>query len=81
MTDIAGVLDADKQLLPDLNLTQVDELIESGVAAGGMILKLETRVSAIKSGVEAAVIMDGRVKDGILLELFTDIGAGTLIHE
>ena len=81
LTDIAGVLNAEKKLLTDLSLEDVDGLITSGVAAGGMIPKLETCVSAIQSGVEAAVIMDGRVKDGILLELFTDIGAGTLIHE
>ena len=81
LTDIAGVLDENRQLLPDLSVPQVQGLIKSGVASGGMIPKLETCVSAIKSGVEAAVIMDGRVKDGILLELFTDIGAGTLIHE
>ena len=80
LTDIAGVLNAEKQLLTDLSLEDVDGLITSGVAAGGMIPKLETCVSAIQAGVEAAVIMDGRVKDGILLELFTDIGAGTLIH-
>ena len=80
LTDIAGVLNADRQLLTDLSLDDVQGLIDSGVAAGGMIPKLETCVSAIRSGVEAAVIMDGRVKDGILLELFTAMGAGTLIH-
>ena len=81
LTDIAGVLDIDKRLLTDLSLKDVARLIKSGVAAGGMIPKLETCMAAIEAGVEAAVIMDGRVKDGILLELFTDIGAGTLIHE
>ncbi len=80
LTDVAGVLDSDKQLLADLSSGEVRELIASGVASGGMIPKLETCLAALESGVEATVIMDGRVEDGILLELFTDIGAGTLIH-
>ena len=81
LTDVAGVLGADKTLLTDLSVAQVRDLITDGVATGGMIPKLETCLAAIHSGVEAAVIMDGRVRDGILLELFTDIGAGTLIHD
>lgn len=81
LTDVAGVLGADKTLLTDLSVAQVRDLITDGVATGGMIPKLETCLAAIDSGVEAAVIMDGRVRDGILLELFTDIGAGTLIHD
>lgn len=80
LTDVAGVLDANKELLPDLSVGEVNSLIETGVAVGGMIPKLETCMRALEAGVEAAVIMDGRVQDGILLELFTDIGAGTLIH-
>ncbi len=80
LTDVAGVLDADKQLLPDLSVGEVKTLIDTKVAVGGMIPKLETCLRALEAGVEAAVIMDGRVQDGILLELFTDIGAGTLIH-
>ncbi len=80
LTDVPGVLDRDSNLLPDLSVEDVLELIATQAATGGMIPKLETCVAAVEAGVEAAVIMDGRVHDGILLELFTDIGAGTLIR-
>ena len=80
MTDVAGVLDGDNQLLSNLTCAQVRALIADGTARGGMIPKLETCLAAVEAGVEAAVIMDGRVADGILLELFTDIGSGTIIQ-
>ena len=81
LTDVAGVLDENKNLLTDLSISDAEALMERGVVTGGMIPKLNTCLSALKSGVEAVVIIDGRVQDAILLELFTDIGAGTLIHD
>ena len=80
LTDVAGVLDVSGVLLSDLSVEKVKTLIETGAAVDGMIPKLETCLRVLEAGVEAAVILDGRVQDGLLLELFTDIGAGTLIH-
>lgn len=80
MTDVEGVLDADKNLLTDLSLRRVEALIADGTANGGMIPKLETAMDAVKAGVEAVVVLDGRRSHGLLVELFTDVGAGTLIH-
>ncbi len=80
MTDVAGVLSKDKNLLTDLSVKDVDRLIEDGTAQGGMIPKLETAMDAVKGGVEAVVILDGRRAHGLLVELFTDEGAGSLIH-
>ena len=81
LTDVAGVLDADKKLIAELTAAQARQLIAEGVINGGMIPKVETCLQAVDSGVEAAVILDGRVPHSILLELFTDTsGAGTLIR-
>ena len=80
MTDIEGVMDKDKNLLTDLSRSDVDGLIADGTAQGGMIPKLETANDAVAGGVEAVVILDGRRPHGLLVELFTDEGAGTLIH-
>jgi acetylglutamate kinase len=79
LTDVAGVLDADDKLIPELTAATARRLIAEGVINGGMIPKIETCVEAVDSGVEAAVIVDGRVPHAILLELFTE-GAGTLIR-
>lgn len=79
LTDVRGVLDANKQLLPTLTDTEVGRLIETGVVTGGMIPKLETCLAAVAGGVEAAVIVDGRVPHAILLELFTEHGFGTQV--
>ena len=79
LTDVAGVLDADKNLIPELTAGMARRLIGEGIINGGMIPKIETCLEAVESGVEAAVIVDGRVPHAILLELFTE-GAGTLIH-
>ncbi len=81
LTDVAGVLDQNGSLLTGLTTPKVGELIESGVIQGGMIPKVETCTKAIKNGVEAAVIVDGRVPHALLLELFTEHGAGTLIGQ
>ncbi len=79
LTDVAGVLDGDKNLIRDLTVGEAEALIEGGVATGGMIPKLETVIGAVKAGVEAAIILDGRKPHAILMELFTSLGAGTLI--
>jgi len=81
LTDVSGVLDADKRLISEITTTSARELIAAGVISGGMIPKVETCLQALDGGVEAAVILDGRVPHAILLELFTDTsGAGTLIR-
>ena len=79
LTDVRGVLDGDKRVLPTLTDNEARRLIATGVATGGMIPKLETCLAAVEGGVEAAVIVDGRVPHAILLELFTEHGFGTQI--
>ncbi|MEP6344052.1 MAG: acetylglutamate kinase [Maricaulaceae bacterium] len=79
LTDIEGVMDKEKNLLTNLSIAEAQGLIDNGTAQGGMIPKLGTSISAIESGVEAVVILDGRRAHGLLVELFTDQGAGTLI--
>jgi len=79
LTDVEGVLDADGNLLTSLTPDEVKELIKIGTAKGGMIPKLGTALEARAAGVEAVVIIDGRRSHGLLVELFTDQGAGTLI--
>ncbi|MBV8735796.1 MAG: acetylglutamate kinase [Alphaproteobacteria bacterium] len=81
LTDVAGVLDADKRLLSEISANAARRMIGEGIIYGGMIPKVETCLDAVDGGVEAAVILDGRVPHAILLELFTDTsGAGTLIR-
>jgi acetylglutamate kinase len=80
LTDVPGVLDADQRLIPDLTAGDARRLIADGTISGGMIPKVETCLAAVEGGVEAAVIVDGRVPHAILLELFTEGGAGTLIR-
>ena len=80
LTDIPGVLDAEGHLLTDLSRVDVRGLIADGTASGGMIPKLETALAAVEGGVRAVVILDGRRAHGMLVELFTDSGAGTLIR-
>jgi acetylglutamate kinase len=79
LTDVPGVLDGDKQLIPELSAADARRLIAAGTISGGMIPKVETCLQAVDGGVEAAVIVDGRVPHAILLELFSE-GAGTLIR-
>ncbi len=79
LTDVAGVKGADGQVVTDLSRAEALEMIASGVIAGGMIPKTRTALDAIEQGVGAAVILDGRAAHAVLLELFTDHGAGTLI--
>jgi acetylglutamate kinase len=80
LTDVAGVLDKDKNLLTDLRPADIAALRADGTISGGMIPKLETCVHAVEAGCEAAVVLDGRVPHAMLLEVFTSRGAGTLIR-
>ena len=81
LTDVAGVLDKNGALLTDLDPTAITALLADGTISGGMIPKIETCVAAVAAGVDAAVILDGRVSHAMLIEMFTDQGAGTLIHQ
>ncbi len=80
LTDVAGVKNADGELLTALNVAQIRDLTKSGVIAGGMIPKTETAIAALEGGVRAAVILDGRAPNACLLEIYTDHGAGSLIR-
>jgi acetylglutamate kinase len=80
LTDVAGVLDGDGNLLTDLDPGRIAALQARGVVTGGMIPKLETCIAAVEAGVDAAVILDGRVPHAMLVEVFTRSGAGTLVH-
>ena len=80
LTDVTGVLDKKGALIERLSTRQAATLIRNGTAQGGMIPKLQTAIDAVKNGVTATAILDGRVPHAILLELFTELGAGTLVH-
>ena len=79
LTDVAGVLGADGELIRQMSVGEARAAIASGVASGGMIPKLETAIAAVEAGVEAVVILDGRRAHAMLVELFTEHGSGTLI--
>ena len=81
LTDVSGVQDFEGDVVTELTSKQVKKLTKENIIAGGMIPKTETALSAIKGGVRAVVILDGRVQNAVILELFTDHGAGTLIRE
>lgn len=80
LTNTAGVLDRDGELLTGLSPARVEALIEDGTIHGGMLPKIRCALDAVASGVRAAHIIDGRVEHACLLELFTDAGVGTLIN-
>jgi acetylglutamate kinase len=80
LTDVPGVLDKSKCLIKDLSVDDARRLIADGTISGGMIPKVETCIYALEAGVEGVVILDGKVEHAVLLELLTDLGAGTLIH-
>ena len=80
LTDVSGVLDGDGSLLTDLDPAKILALRANGTITGGMIPKLETCITAVEAGVDAAVILDGRVPHAMLVEIFTKSGAGTLVH-
>ncbi|HPI62542.1 MAG TPA: acetylglutamate kinase [Alphaproteobacteria bacterium] len=79
LTDVPGVLSKNGSLIENLSVDEVRELIQDGTIHGGMIPKLETCIQAIEQGIEAAVVLDGRVPHALLLEIFTPRGLGTLI--
>lgn len=81
LTDVAGVLDSNKQLISELKLADVPSLVADGTISGGMIPKVESCVKVVKGGVEGVIILDGRVPHCVLLELFTPHGVGTRISE
>jgi acetylglutamate kinase len=80
LTDVPGVLDKQKKLLTDLTPAEIRRLRNDGTISGGMIPKLETCIDAVEGGVDAAVILDGRVPHAMLIEIFTKQGAGTLVR-
>ena len=79
LTDVAGVLDKEGELITELTVSQAESLIRDGTVSGGMIPKVETCINAVLGGAEAAVIMDGRAPHALLVELFTEHGMGTFI--
>ena len=80
LTDVAGVFDKSKKLIKELTAEDARRLIADGTISGGMIPKVETCIDALERGVEAVVILDGKVPHAVLLELFTELGAGTLFR-
>ena len=80
LTDVAGVLDKAGELMTDLDPARIAGLKANGTISGGMIPKLDTCVAAVEAGVDAAVVLDGRVPHALLLEIFTRSGVGTLVR-
>lgn len=80
LTDVPGVLDRNGDLMTELNHADIDALVADGTITGGMMPKVETCLKAVDAGVAGAVIIDGRVSRAMLLEVFTERGAGTLIR-
>ncbi len=80
LTDVEGVLDREGKVISHVKVAEARTLIADGTISGGMIPKLETAIDAVEKGVRAAVILDGRIPHVLLLELFTEHGAGTLIE-
>jgi acetylglutamate kinase len=81
LTDVGGVLDANKKPIADLSRSEAEKLIHNGTISGGMIPKVRTCLDAVAGGVEGAVILDGRLPHAVLLEVFTSKGVGTILHE
>ena len=80
LTDVAGVLDKDKKLIPDLTIEEARAMIRDGTISGGMIPKIEGCIEVVEAGVEGVGIIDGRVPHCVLLELFTEHGVGTIVR-
>ncbi|HEC90665.1 MAG TPA: acetylglutamate kinase, partial [Alphaproteobacteria bacterium] len=80
LTDVAGVLDSEGHLISEITVNEAKAMIKDGAISGGMIPKVETCIKAVEGGVEGAVIIDGRVKHTVLLEIFTEHGAGTIVR-
>ena len=81
MTDVEGVLDKNKKLIPEINSLIAEKMLKDGDISGGMIPKINTCLDAVNNGVTGVVIVDGRKPHSILFELFSDKGAGTLIRK
>ena len=81
LTDVAGVLDGKKQLIPTLTTAAAQQLCADGTATGGMIPKIENAISAVRAGTSTAVIMDGRVEHCSVLHLFGGGGVGTAVSD
>jgi acetylglutamate kinase len=79
LTDVPGVLDKAGALIPQLSISKAKELIKNGTISGGMIPKVEGCFEVVEAGVEGVVIMNGKVPHAVMLELFTEHGAGTLV--
>ncbi|MEL6374969.1 MAG: acetylglutamate kinase [Pseudomonadota bacterium] len=79
LTDVEGVLDTNQELIPELSIDQARALITDGTITGGMIPKIESCIEVVEAGVQAVVIINGKVAHAVLLELFTEHGAGTLL--
>jgi acetylglutamate kinase len=79
LTDVAGLLDKSGELMPEVSTDRARALIADGTIKGGMIPKIQTCIDAVEAGVEASVILDGRLLHVLLLEIFTNAGVGTLI--
>ena len=80
MTDVEGVLDRDKKVIPEINSDTANKMINDGTISGGMIPKMNTCLDAVNNGVTGVVIVDGRRQHSLLFEIFSDQGAGTLIR-
>ena len=81
LTDVSGVFDKNRKLIPELTINEALALIKDKVVVGGMIPKLRTCIDAVEGGAEASVIMDGTIPHSLLLELFTEHGVGTIIRK
>ena len=81
MTNVKGVLDKEKKLIEEISVSEILEMINNGTITEGMIPKINTCLDAVKNGVTAVGIIDGRAKHSILFEIFSDKGAGTLIRK
>ena len=80
LTDVPGVKNKDGDVVTELTSAEVRSMIEDGTISGGMIPKVETALAAVQAGVRAAVIIDGKLPNATLLELFTEHGAGSIIR-
>ncbi len=80
LTNTTGLLDAEGNLITELDVGRVHALIKDGVIAGGMLPKVQCALDAVHGGVKSAHIIDGRVEHAVMLDLFTDEGVGTLIR-
>jgi len=80
LTDVEGVLDKNKKLIPEMTIADAHRFRQDGTLTGGMIPKVETCIHAVEAGAEGAVIIDGRVPHGSLLEIFTEHGSGTILR-